>query len=626
MKLLKNILNKMSKQKGQALVEYGILLFVSIIAASALWSVKDSTVAYLRSVFSRESQQNRHDILTPGKPDPEEIWNNSFETVDRTHPMRPVAYFAVSNPVYTNEPVHYWDGSYDPDGIIVATQWTGNQTIFTSPGKYTVTLTVTDNDNMTDTYSLVITVVDRGEYTKLINDHPNEERVEIGRSQPYNVGTEKSLIIEHVYGTRKDLYNVEHLVIEENLWKHSQERNIDITYSVKIPVIEVTYDGNHNEISRRPYTQNGRQVFVEQTEVQTIPYEGDIGTGSEGDKSGIPENNNWVFYVYNKYSSVRNQSMSPTGWGDRNPSADYPRFAPEQNASLAGSHNGDTWIKLTRQDPEGWITSRDSYKIANYANNGYLSPTTNCKTCTEPHKYELKDIPEYDHRSISCSGSGEMDYTDRYGDEHTIKSSMSVYRNSSGGITNQSYGDSGVNGSKLSNYSRVRNWIEHENYDIMYKYSGTGQETGSSSEIKLTRKEWITDGWKKEEMVGTGTVTTPRMKYTECDNNSQSDSNCWKTLSVSASNESGWSSYRSDWGKETRTCQYGGGGTCSWSWTDYYKTSLSCSWYGDKLTTSNPTVSFSTKTEGTSSCDPPACKPAPTPTPAPSKAPTTPKK
>ena len=63
-------------------------------------------------------------------------------------------------------------GSSDADGLIVAYHWTfGNGTtgdevtgapVYTAPGDYTVSLTVTDDDGATDSASIVITVSDDG--------------------------------------------------------------------------------------------------------------------------------------------------------------------------------------------------------------------------------------------------------------------------------------------------------------------------------------------------------------------------------------------------------------------------------------------------------------------------------
>ncbi|MCD6504158.1 PKD domain-containing protein [Candidatus Bathyarchaeota archaeon] len=82
---------------------------------------------------------------------------------------KPIANFTFSPPNPTClTPIQFMDGSYDPDGLIVAWYWDfgdgANSTeknpvhIYMTPGEYTVTLTVTDDEGATSKVEFVITV------------------------------------------------------------------------------------------------------------------------------------------------------------------------------------------------------------------------------------------------------------------------------------------------------------------------------------------------------------------------------------------------------------------------------------------------------------------------------------
>lgn len=76
---------------------------------------------------------------------------------------KPVARFALDKEVYRiGEPVRYIDLSYDPDAEGIAKhQWTGRQDAFFEPGRYPVTLQVTDaSGNVSETYRRYIVVSD----------------------------------------------------------------------------------------------------------------------------------------------------------------------------------------------------------------------------------------------------------------------------------------------------------------------------------------------------------------------------------------------------------------------------------------------------------------------------------
>ncbi|MFC5450894.1 stalk domain-containing protein [Paenibacillus aestuarii] len=83
--------------------------------------------------------------------------------VDQDSNSRPVAKFTTAKPTYRlGEPVKYVDLSYDPDAEgIVSYDWTGNQEAFFKPGKYPVSLKVSDrHGHVSDVYTSYVTVVD----------------------------------------------------------------------------------------------------------------------------------------------------------------------------------------------------------------------------------------------------------------------------------------------------------------------------------------------------------------------------------------------------------------------------------------------------------------------------------
>lgn len=62
--------------------------------------------------------------------------------------VEPVADFEAPFQVKLGEPVEYKDLSYDPDGKIIKTEWTGRKSTYFVPGVYTVTQSVYDNDGV----------------------------------------------------------------------------------------------------------------------------------------------------------------------------------------------------------------------------------------------------------------------------------------------------------------------------------------------------------------------------------------------------------------------------------------------------------------------------------------------
>jgi hypothetical protein len=82
---------------------------------------------------------------------------------DDANNSKPVAKFALNKQVYrTGEPVKYIDLSYDPDAEgLPKREWLGNQEVFFKPGKYRVSLRVTDSSgNVSNEYLRWVEVID----------------------------------------------------------------------------------------------------------------------------------------------------------------------------------------------------------------------------------------------------------------------------------------------------------------------------------------------------------------------------------------------------------------------------------------------------------------------------------
>lgn len=78
------------------------------------------------------------------------------------HNQKPIAKFHTNDPVRTGERVYYWNDSYDPDGRIVKTSWSGQKKdVYDKAGSYKVTVTVKDNWGATSSYTKVVKVLSK---------------------------------------------------------------------------------------------------------------------------------------------------------------------------------------------------------------------------------------------------------------------------------------------------------------------------------------------------------------------------------------------------------------------------------------------------------------------------------
>lgn len=450
---MKKWLRFLRKNRGQGVVEYGLILILCIIATGAILGTKVTTEKAVQTAVKGQASMNPTKIETPELLGPKDVWNHEVDNTDGGGlKLKPVAFFTISNPIYRGETVTYWDNSYDPDGQIVERVWEGKQNSFSAPGTYTIKLTVKDDDDLTDTYEVKVVVKDRENYTKLYYDHAHESRTVLEETDIYETKPAYKRIIDHIYGKRKDLYNKEHIVIERNYWETIIERAKDYTYEVKVPILEITYDGQGNEISRTQYKIDGVPQYVVQQEMKTVPQPADIKTEWK--------DNTWTFYVYDSISSVRNPNNNH---GERDSSVDYPRFDPE--------------VEQTTQTPD-WESSRTTFKENDY-NAGHDAKSTPCKTCTIPNSFERKSVVQTSTRTVEACGPNSP--------------SLITHNRTYNWIDHKAY-----------------------DLIYKYTGTAGAQGSAPSGIVeKLLRHSWTTEGWQDVEQKGSASVDT-RNKYTNC--------------------------------------------------------------------------------------------------------------
>lgn len=424
-------------------MEYGLILILVIVATGAIIGAQNATEGALTGSVDQTATHNpkANKIALPNPVTSKDAWSRVPDRGGEGLDLKPVAYFTISNPIYAGAKVTYWDNSYDPDGEIVSRTWTGKKDVFNSPGEYKIKLTVKDNDDLIDSYEVTVKVKERDTYTELIYDHSKEERTLVDESDIYNVGSKVTRILDHIYGESVDLYGVKHITIMKNYWEDVQARAKDMTYNVKIPVMEVTFDGRGKELSRKPYEVDGERQYIYQTDSKTVPQPAEIETEWK--------DNNWTYYVYDKVSSVKNPSGS---WGERSAGVDYPRFDPEK--------------KETTQSPT-WISSRTTTKSNTY-NKGYDAPSTPCKTCTKPNEISPKSSNQSDYNTVSCSvgNSYEKTHTRTYN-----------YINHTASDTLYKYTGTGLADGNYSEFDKVRHTWKTEGWQSAEMAGTTGNET-----------------------------------------------------------------------------------------------------------------------------------------------------
>ena len=632
-------MNKLKKRnKKQDLVEFVLLLVVVSLAAIVLNQLYNDTKAKIALISSDQIRSNPIVINLPGAIEGDDNWDFSFNPIDDTNiDYSPVAYFSVSKRLYFNTNVIISDGSYDPNGDIKSKKWslTYDGTVYTdltlnqlkgiinnhnsTEGEFIIKLEVEDDKEHKSTHTEIINVVKRNITQRIVYDNSENKEIRTILSEILiNDNENDNDIVDERYGTRKDLYNREHLVIEEIFKRISGAQKYQRTYEVKTPGYLVKYDESGLEISKTPYLINGIQQY--KINEETIVEE------AEGDTDENKLNNNWSFVVFDKISSVNNYNrdnmFSPSGkntvWSQSitPPEKDFERYYDNLNNT---KFYADTERGVT--DEYSKTTARPTKKIFSYGE-GHNAPSVasgQTKVCTVANEYTRKQISEYLYAPISETN------TDSY---RGVSFTITVKANSSGSanIRNTSTSNNVHSGSSLSTHSRTHNWIEHKAYDIYYKYFGVGTNNGTYSENKIYRPEyypntnnqyndnsstWITEGWKTAEMVGIGNSASSRTQYTNCVGNGWLGS-CWEPRSTSV--YSSWSDYKmydSKTKHKDRTCECDTNKHCTYTKKYWVRAKLTVSFKGNNTISEH--MSFDTKTTGT--CHLSSCKPCPPPPP-----------
>lgn len=164
------------KQRGQAIVEYALLLMIAALSATAFLSLDES----LKLRVAEIATEFQSDVALVNQP-PIEIDEKCDESkgINCLELSPPVAKFKAPNPNYKGRDIRIVNSSYDTDGFVEHYIWSVNGQImkktatevnadgglivnFRNPGTYPISLIVIDNDGLvSNLYSETVTVVNR---------------------------------------------------------------------------------------------------------------------------------------------------------------------------------------------------------------------------------------------------------------------------------------------------------------------------------------------------------------------------------------------------------------------------------------------------------------------------------
>lgn len=146
----KKIKHLFSKKRGQAIVEYGLIIAILgfVFAYGANMLFQDTKVSYYNGMTPLSKGS---DIPPPPKAD---------DTYEQNQRKKPVAQINGKTSAKIGETITLTDVSYDLDGVIKSTSW-GTKTItrtFYEEGEYSVFLDVVDNHGLTGRVEHIISI------------------------------------------------------------------------------------------------------------------------------------------------------------------------------------------------------------------------------------------------------------------------------------------------------------------------------------------------------------------------------------------------------------------------------------------------------------------------------------
>lgn len=169
-----NFFRKISSKRGQAVVEYALLLMIAALTATAFFALDNNMKSKIQTI----STEFETDVAMLPNPSPGEI-GGCQKNDDCLELSPPVAKFQAPSPSYKGREVKFVDESYDIDGYVEHYIWSvdgqvirmnkseisdkgGLYYTFRNSGTYNVNLLVVDNDGLVSALeSKTITILNR---------------------------------------------------------------------------------------------------------------------------------------------------------------------------------------------------------------------------------------------------------------------------------------------------------------------------------------------------------------------------------------------------------------------------------------------------------------------------------